>query len=80
MEKNYLRYAPQWFAGVITSPRAPVAVLPDTKEVVCGAGRDVVCWRVRTAGMRLLDRIVALMSCQKGHGLAQHPSGVQQFY
>ncbi len=48
MEKNYLRYAPQWFAGVITSPRAPVAVLPDTKEVVCGAGRDVVCWRVRT--------------------------------
>ena len=48
MEKNYLRYAPQWFAGVITSPRAPVAALPNTKEVVCGAGRDVVCWRVRT--------------------------------
>ena len=48
MEKNYLRYAPQWFAGVITSPRAPVAALPRTKEVVCGAGRDVVCWRVRT--------------------------------
>ena len=48
MEKNYLRYAPQWFAGIITSPRAPVAALPDTKEVVCGAGRDVVCWRVRT--------------------------------
>ena len=48
MEKNYLRYAPQWFAGVITSPRAPVAALPGTKEVVCGAGRDVVCWRVRT--------------------------------
>ena len=48
MEKNYLRYAPQWFAGIITSPRAPVAALPRTKEVVCGAGRDVVCWRVRT--------------------------------
>ena len=48
MEKNYLRYAPQWFAGIITSPRAPVAALPNTKEVVCGAGRDVVCWRVRT--------------------------------
>ena len=48
MEKNYLRYAPQWFAGIITSPRAPVAALPRTKEVVCGAGRDVVCWRVKT--------------------------------
>ena len=48
MEKNYLRYAPQWFSGVITSPRATIAYLPATKEVVCGAGRDVVCWRART--------------------------------